>query len=166
MVCCRRDGVTCFSNFFPSTIRFSQPASDRNQSHSSITSSDDIAPPHKPTPPKNFSIAMWGWGGGFDCRSLLTFPTFFLLYFVGDRTLTRSEKDLFNIQIGRVAKCSLAYGPQGVSKGVATIQFVQKGDGKRAYDRYDGKLIDNTRRLKVPSPPSSPPKGGFLRMDC
>jgi len=44
---------------------------------------------------------------------------------------------------------SLAYGPQGVSKGVATIQFAQKGDAKKAYDRYNGKLIDNTRRMKI-----------------
>ena len=62
-------------------------------------------------------------------------------------------KDLFNVQIGRVSRVSLAYGPQGLSKGVATIQFHQKGDAKKAYDRYDGKLIDNTRRLKVRTPP-------------
>jgi RNA recognition motif. (a.k.a. RRM, RBD, or RNP domain) len=36
-----------------------------------------------------------------------------------------------------------------VSKGIATIQFAQKGDAKKAYDRYDNKLIDNSKRLKV-----------------
>ena len=66
------------------------------------------------------------------------------------------------MQIGRVSRVSLAYGPQGTSKGVATIQFVNKGDAKKAYERYDGKLIDNTRRLKVrplinTHPLSSPP---------
>jgi RNA recognition motif. (a.k.a. RRM, RBD, or RNP domain) len=60
-----------------------------------------------------------------------------------------SPKDLFNVQIGKVQRVTLAYGPQGVSKGIATIQFINKGDAKKAYDKYDGKLIDNTRRLKV-----------------
>ena len=73
-----------------------------------------------------------------------------------DFRLTRVAKDLFNVQIGKVSRVSLAYGPNGTSKGVATIQFAQKGDAKKAYDRYDGKLIDNTRRLKVYIPKPSP----------
>src|SRR5277367_3697399 len=53
VVCCRPGCVTCFSNFFPSTIR--APASDRNQSHSSHVSDD--SPPHPsqtpfPLPPR------------------------------------------------------------------------------------------------------------------
>jgi len=56
---------------------------------------------------------------------------------------------LFNVQIGRVVRVSLAYGPQGQSKGVATVQFHQKGDANKAYQAYNGKLIDNSKRLKV-----------------
>ena len=59
------------------------------------------------------------------------------------------KKDLFNVQIGQVTRVTLTYGPTGASKGIATIQFRNKGDAKKAYDRYDGKLIDNSRRLKV-----------------
>jgi hypothetical protein len=59
------------------------------------------------------------------------------------------RKELFHVQIGKVSRVSLAYGQHGVSKGVATIQFAQKGDAKKAYDRYNDKLIDNTRRMKV-----------------
>jgi THO complex subunit 4 len=64
---------------------------------------------------------------------------------------TNPQKELFNVQIGKVARVTLNYGPNGQSKGVATIQFAQKGDAKKAYDRYDNKLIDNTKRLKVGS---------------
>jgi len=58
-------------------------------------------------------------------------------------------KELFNVQIGKVSRVTLTYGQDGKSKGVATIQFAQKGDAKKAYDRYDGKLIDNSKRLKI-----------------
>ena len=64
---------------------------------------------------------------------------------------------MFNVQIGRVVRVSLAYGPQGQSKGVATVQFQRKGDAKKAYDAYNGKLIDNTKRLKVLSPSHTTP---------
>ena len=70
--------------------------------------------------------------------------------FIIEMGLTRCSKELFNVQIGKVAKVTLTYGSNGQSKGVATIQFAQKGDAKKAYDRYDGKLIDNSKRLKVP----------------
>jgi THO complex subunit 4 len=63
-------------------------------------------------------------------------------------------KELFNVQIGKVSRVTLTYGQDGKSKGVATIQFAQKGDAKKAYDRYDGKLIDNSKRLKVPPSPN------------
>ena len=76
------------------------------------------------------------------------------LLFIIMATNADALKELFNVQIGRVSRVSLAYGPQGLSKGVATIQFQQKGDAKKAYDRYDGKLIDNTKRLKVYITPS------------
>lgn len=62
---------------------------------------------------------------------------------------TNPQKELFNVQIGKVHRVTLSYGPNGQSKGVATIQFAQKGDAKKAYDRYDNKLIDNSKRLKV-----------------
>lgn len=62
---------------------------------------------------------------------------------------TNTQKDLFNVQIGQVARVTLTYGPNGTSKGIATIQFRNQGDAKKAFDRYDGKLIDNSRRLKV-----------------
>jgi RNA recognition motif-containing protein len=62
---------------------------------------------------------------------------------------TNPAKELFHVQIGPVRRVEIAYTPQGASKGVATVTFSKKGDAKKAYDRYNGKLIDNTRRLKV-----------------
>src|SRR5277367_5766885 len=51
VVCCRPGCVTCFSNFFPSTIR--APASHRNHSHRSPLSDDSPPPPPltDPVPP-------------------------------------------------------------------------------------------------------------------
>lgn len=83
--------------------------------------------------------------------ALLPAHSFCTLYYL-EGELTRCFKELFNVQIGKVARVTLTYGQDGKSKGVATIQFAQKGDAKKAYDRYDGKLIDNSKRLKVHTP--------------
>ena len=93
--------------------------------------------------------------GGLPFAPTLDFDYYnidFLFFVLRNDTNADAGKDLFNVQIGRVSRVSLVYGPQGTSKGVATVQFSNKGDAKKAYDRYDGKLIDNTRRMKVHIP--------------
>src|SRR5277367_330473 len=94
VVCCRPGCVTCFSNFFPSTIR--APASDRNQSHSSHVSDDSPPPPltdpvppppppeprppfsrpgiRNPRPPAGGPPLLFGFGGGVG-RRLLPFAS-------------------------------------------------------------------------------------------
>jgi RNA recognition motif. (a.k.a. RRM, RBD, or RNP domain) len=95
--------------------------------------------------PRLFSACTF-YEGGTAVRSdlSLTFPLVRL-------ELTRT-KELFTVQVGPVTKVSLSYGKDGRSTGVATVQFQQKGHAKLAYDRYDNKLIDNKKRMKVYPP--------------
>ncbi|KAG4305160.1 hypothetical protein PORY_001330 [Pneumocystis oryctolagi] len=58
-------------------------------------------------------------------------------------------KDLFSKSIGPTRRCFLSYGPNGQSKGIATVIFQRKADAGRAYKEYEGKLIDGTRKLKI-----------------
>ncbi|KTW32094.1 uncharacterized protein T551_00776 [Pneumocystis jirovecii RU7] len=58
-------------------------------------------------------------------------------------------KDLFSNSIGPTRRCFLSYGPNGQSKGIATVIFQRKADAGRAYKKYEGKVIDGTRKLKI-----------------
>lgn len=58
-------------------------------------------------------------------------------------------KELFVKSIGPCKRVSLAYGPNGRSKGIATIIFSRPGDATRAYEQYEGRLVDGTRKMKV-----------------
>lgn len=58
-------------------------------------------------------------------------------------------KDLFSKSIGPTRRCFLSYGPNGQSKGIATVIFQRKADASRAYKEYEGKLIDGNRKMKI-----------------
>ncbi|KTW30175.1 hypothetical protein T552_00652 [Pneumocystis carinii B80] len=58
-------------------------------------------------------------------------------------------KDLFSKSIGPTRRCFLSYGPNGQSKGIATVIFQRKADASRAYAQYEGRLIDGVRKMKV-----------------
>ncbi|KAL4079428.1 hypothetical protein J3A83DRAFT_4368194 [Scleroderma citrinum] len=53
-------------------------------------------------------------------------------------------KELFHTTIGSLRSVTLHYDSAGRSKGVATIHFQKKGDGTRAYQQYNNRLIDGS----------------------
>jgi len=57
-------------------------------------------------------------------------------------------KEYFSKAIGPVKACSLSYGPNGVSRGIATIVFTKHGDAERAVATYNHVLVDK-RPMKV-----------------
>ncbi|KAG1748315.1 uncharacterized protein EDB91DRAFT_1235683 [Suillus paluster] len=72
-------------------------------------------------------------------------------------------KDLFHSTVGPLRDVTLHYDSAGRSKGVAAVQFQRKGDGTKAYQQYNNRLIDGKRPMKIeivvdparPAPPAS-----------
>jgi len=58
-------------------------------------------------------------------------------------------KELFHSTIGPLKDVTLHYDPTGRSKGVANIIFQRKGDGSKAYQQYNNRLIDGKRPMKI-----------------
>lgn len=58
--------------------------------------------------------------------------------------LTRLRQELFHSTIGPLKDVALHYDPAGRSKGVANILFQRKGDGTKAYQQYNNRLIDGS----------------------
>jgi len=58
-------------------------------------------------------------------------------------------KDLFTTTIGPLREVNLHYDAGGRSKGVATIIFQKKGDGAKAFQQYNNRLIDGKRPMKI-----------------
>ncbi|KAF9788635.1 hypothetical protein BJ322DRAFT_1099100 [Thelephora terrestris] len=58
-------------------------------------------------------------------------------------------KELFHSTIGPLKDVALHYDPSGRSKGVANILFQRKGDGTKAYQQYNNRLIDGKRPMKI-----------------
>lgn len=81
----------------------------------------------------------------FLCSSLFFSHSLFFIY----QPLSRASKDLFSKSIGPTRRCFLSYGPNGQSKGIATVIFQRKADASRAYKEYEGKLIDGNRKMKI-----------------
>lgn len=105
------------------------------------------------------------WPPVRSAHDLAPFPSLFyiLLFFVtavyctingsfGWRTILTSaicaSKEYFSKAIGHVKTCSLSYGPNGVSRGIATIVFSKHGDAEKAAATYNGVLVDK-RPMKV-----------------
>ncbi|CAL1699210.1 unnamed protein product [Somion occarium] len=72
-------------------------------------------------------------------------------------------KELFSTTIGSLRDVTLHYDSAGRSKGVAAVQFQRKGDGTKAFQQYNNRLIDGKRPMKIeivvdptrPAPPAS-----------
>ncbi|KAF9233358.1 hypothetical protein BU15DRAFT_66665 [Melanogaster broomeanus] len=72
-------------------------------------------------------------------------------------------KELFHSTVGPLRDVTLHYDSAGRSKGVAAVHFQRKGDGTKAYQQYNNRLIDGKRPMKIeivvdparPAPPQS-----------
>jgi THO complex subunit 4 len=53
-------------------------------------------------------------------------------------------KELFHSTVGPLRDVTLHYDSTGKSKGVAAVQFQRKGDGTKAYQQYNNRLIDGS----------------------
>ncbi|TFK73528.1 hypothetical protein BDN72DRAFT_761481 [Pluteus cervinus] len=53
-------------------------------------------------------------------------------------------KELFHSTVGPLRSVNLHYDQAGRSKGVAEVLFQRKGDGNRAYQQYNNRLIDGS----------------------
>ncbi|KAG0696594.1 hypothetical protein DFH29DRAFT_812790 [Suillus ampliporus] len=58
-------------------------------------------------------------------------------------------EELFKKTVGPLKECFVIYNTQGRSKGMAVITFQRPGDAAAARAKYDGKLIDGRRPIKV-----------------
>lgn len=63
---------------------------------------------------------------------------------VTPQTLSKSLQELFHTTIGPLREVTLHYDSAGRSKGVAAVLFQKKGDGTRAYQQYNNRLIDGS----------------------
>ncbi|KZV92655.1 hypothetical protein EXIGLDRAFT_614095 [Exidia glandulosa HHB12029] len=67
-------------------------------------------------------------------------------------------KELFSTTVGPLKEVNLHYDSAGKSKGVANVAFTRKGDGTKAYNQYNNRLIDGSQLLSYffsSLPPSS-----------
>jgi THO complex subunit 4 len=53
-------------------------------------------------------------------------------------------QELFHSTVGPLREVTLHYDSAGRSKGVAAVQFQRKGDGSKAYQQYNNRLIDGS----------------------
>jgi THO complex subunit 4 len=68
-------------------------------------------------------------------------------------------RDLFSTTVGPLKDVTLNFDHSGRSKGVATVVFVRRGDGTKAFNQYNNRLIDGKRPMKVEmimDPPAAP----------
>ncbi|CEQ42226.1 SPOSA6832_04040 [Sporobolomyces salmonicolor] len=59
----------------------------------------------------------------------------------------RRPFELFTTTVGPVRTVSLSYNAQGKSKGIATVGFNKAEHATSAYQQYNKRLIDGSRRL-------------------
>ncbi|KAF8069039.1 hypothetical protein FPV67DRAFT_1490853 [Lyophyllum atratum] len=58
-------------------------------------------------------------------------------------------KELFTQTVGPLREVTLHYDSNGRSKGVAAVQFQRKGDGTKAFQQYNNRLIDGKKPMKI-----------------
>ncbi|KAH9941810.1 uncharacterized protein BXZ73DRAFT_98200 [Epithele typhae] len=58
-------------------------------------------------------------------------------------------KDLFHTTVGPLKEVTLHFDAQGRSKGVAAVHFQRRGDGNKAFQQYNNRLIDGKRPMKI-----------------
>ncbi|KAJ7108507.1 hypothetical protein C8R44DRAFT_802884 [Mycena epipterygia] len=76
-------------------------------------------------------------------------------------------EELFKKTVGPLRESFLIYNSQGKSKGMAVVAFQRPGDAAIARAKYDGKIVDGRRPIKIevivesgasiPSIPATPP---------
>lgn len=54
------------------------------------------------------------------------------------------QQELFQTTVGPLRDVTLHYDNKGSSKGVAAVHFSRKGDGTKAYQQYNNRLIDGS----------------------
>lgn len=57
--------------------------------------------------------------------------------------------DLFTKTVGPLSECFLIHNSAGQSKGMAVITFQKSTDAKVAKQKYDGKIVDRRRPIKI-----------------
>jgi hypothetical protein len=62
-----------------------------------------------------------------------------------------ATQDLFNKTVGPTKEVMLFYNDKGLPKGMALVGFQREGDATLAVDRYDGRFVDNSESLCLPS---------------
>ncbi|KXN86511.1 mRNA export protein mlo3 [Leucoagaricus sp. SymC.cos] len=65
-----------------------------------------------------------------------------------DVTPTEVE-ELFKKTVGPLKDMFLVYNSQGKSKGMAVVTFARPEDAAVARQKYDGKIVDGRRRIKI-----------------
>lgn len=65
-----------------------------------------------------------------------------------DVTQTEVE-ELFKKTVGPLKDMFLVYNNQGKSKGMAVVTFARPEDAATARQKYDGKIVDGRRRIKI-----------------
>jgi THO complex subunit 4 len=68
-------------------------------------------------------------------------------------------KEYFTKVVGPIKRCVITYGPNGHSRGIATVEFSRSSDAATAAQKYNGVEVDR-RPMKVelvvdPNAPSS-----------
>ncbi|KAG6897027.1 hypothetical protein C0992_004555 [Termitomyces sp. T32_za158] len=58
-------------------------------------------------------------------------------------------KELFAQTVGPLREVTLHYDQNGRSKGVASVHFQRKGDGTKAFQQYNNRLIDGKKPMKI-----------------
>ncbi|KDQ55178.1 hypothetical protein JAAARDRAFT_37710 [Jaapia argillacea MUCL 33604] len=53
-------------------------------------------------------------------------------------------KELFHQTVGPLRSVQLHFDSAGRSKGIAAVQFVKQGDGPKAFQQYNNRLIDGS----------------------
>ncbi|KAI0049178.1 hypothetical protein FA95DRAFT_1489631, partial [Auriscalpium vulgare] len=53
-------------------------------------------------------------------------------------------RELFMSTVGPLREVNMHYDSGGRSKGVATVTFSRKGDGNKAFQQYNNRLIDGS----------------------
>lgn len=57
-------------------------------------------------------------------------------------------QEYFSSSVGSVKRAEVAYGPGGVSRGIANVTFASSDGAREAFKKLNGLLIDN-RPIKV-----------------
>jgi len=70
-------------------------------------------------------------------------------------------KELFSTTVGPLKYVQLHYDARGNSTGVASVHFQKRGDGSKAHQQYNNRLIDGKKPMKIeiildPSKPAAP----------